>query len=111
VKHLEKKMTNTNTIEKNWTELKGKIKTKWGKFNDEEVEGFKSDLNLLAGKLQKTYGIAKEQADHQFEEFRKSVHLLLDPGPTLVPVEPSKSSMIAGPQAAKVHQVKEVKAG
>lgn len=69
--------TNVNAmIEKNWTELKGKIKSKWSKFNDEEVESVKSDLSQLSGKIQKAYGIAKDQAEHQYDEFRKSVQAL-----------------------------------
>jgi uncharacterized protein YjbJ (UPF0337 family) len=69
--------TNVNAmIEKNWTELKGKIKSKWSKFNDEEVESVKSDLSQLSGKIQKAYGIAKDQAEHQYDEFRKSVQTL-----------------------------------
>jgi uncharacterized protein YjbJ (UPF0337 family) len=58
---------NTNTdlnamIEKNWSEVKGKIKSKWDKINDEEIESVKSDLGQLSGKIQKAYGIAKERA-------------------------------------------------
>ena len=69
--------TNRTPIEKNWAEIKGKIKARWSKFNDDEVEGFKKDLSQLSGKVQKTYGIAKDHADHQYEEFRKSVQSLL----------------------------------
>ena len=64
---------NSSTIEKNWADLKIKIMSKWGKFNDKEVEGVKNDLSLLVGKIQKVYGIAKYHADRQYDEFRKSV--------------------------------------
>ena len=74
----------TKTIEKNWAELKGKIKSKWNKFSDEEIESIKGDLNQLAGKVQKTYGIAKDQADHQYEEFKKSMQSLIGQDETAV---------------------------
>jgi uncharacterized protein YjbJ (UPF0337 family) len=69
---------NTNTdlnamIEKNWSEVKGKIKSKWDKINDEEIESVKSDLGQLSGKIQKAYGIAKEQADHQLHDFKTTL--------------------------------------
>jgi uncharacterized protein YjbJ (UPF0337 family) len=95
---------NAKTIETNWTELKGKIKAKWGKFNDEEVESLKSDLSQLAGKIQATYGIAKDQAEHQFEEFKKSVQSLTGQDapaagakaePTFVSVTPPKPNLAA----------------
>ncbi len=103
---------NTKTIEKNWTELKGKIKSKWGKFNDEEVESIKGDLTLLAGKIQKVYGIAKDHADRQYDEFKKSVHALIgenagaetpkaSPAIASVTILP-KPNPIVTPQVAKV---------
>lgn len=67
------------SIETNWTEIKGKIKAKWGKFSDAELESFKSDLNQISDKIHTSYGIAKDQAQHQFEEFKKSVQSLTDP--------------------------------
>jgi uncharacterized protein YjbJ (UPF0337 family) len=72
---------NTQTIEKNWAELKGMIKTKWGKFNDEEIETLKGDLSQLAGKIEKSYGIAKEHADRQYEDFKSSVNVLIGAAP------------------------------
>lgn len=68
---------NTKTIESNWTELKGKIKAKWGKFSDEEIEAVKGDFDKLAVGIQTIYGIAKEHADRQYLEFKKSVHTLI----------------------------------
>ena len=81
---------NTITIEKNWTELKGKIKAQWSKFNDEEVESFKSDLGKLSGKIEKVYGIAKENADRQFGDFKKSVQSLI--GPDAGPADAAKDT-------------------
>jgi uncharacterized protein YjbJ (UPF0337 family) len=68
---------NTNKIEKNWAEVKSKIKTTWNKFNDEQIDSLKGDLTQLSGNIQKVYGVAKDQADHQFNEFKKSVHTLI----------------------------------
>ena len=68
---------NTSNVEKNWTELKSKIKAKWTKFNDLEIESLKDNLDQITAKIQKVYGVAKDQADHQYNEFRKSVQSLL----------------------------------
>ncbi len=69
---------NMKLIEKNWSELKTVIKNKWDKFTDEDVESFKADLTRLTSKVETTYGIAKEQAERQFEEFKHSVKSLLE---------------------------------
>jgi hypothetical protein len=66
----------TNLIEKNWLELKGKIKIQWSKFNDEEVEALKDDLSLIPWKIQKVYGVAIDLAEAQYQEFKKSVQEL-----------------------------------
>ncbi len=85
---------NTQTIEKNWAELKGMIKTKFGRINDEDVEGLKADLNQLAGKIAKSYGIAKELADRQYEEFKSSVSALIgaEPAPGVTQFGPAAAS-------------------
>ena len=36
----------------NWADLKGKIKTRFGKLTDENIESVKGNLELLTGKLQ-----------------------------------------------------------
>jgi uncharacterized protein YjbJ (UPF0337 family) len=67
----------TQTIEKNWFEVKGRMKARWTKFSDEELESVRGDINQLSGKIQKVYGVAKEQAEHQYEDFKKSVSTLI----------------------------------
>ena len=68
----------TNTAENNWLELKGKIKTKWAKISDEDIETVRADLDLLAARIQATYGIAQEYADRQYAVFKQSVQSLLE---------------------------------
>jgi uncharacterized protein YjbJ (UPF0337 family) len=64
-------------IEKNWPELKGKIQSKWSKFSNDEIEGFKGNLSLVTEKIESIYHISKEDAERQYESFRKSVEQLL----------------------------------
>lgn len=68
---------NNAMIEKNWTELKAKIKSQFGKFSDSEIDGFKSDLSQLGMKIEKTYGLSKDVAERQFSDFKKSVQSLI----------------------------------
>ncbi len=56
--------------------IRGMIRSKWGKFTEQEVESLKNDLSQLSERIQKAYGIAKEHADHQYDLFAKSVQAL-----------------------------------
>jgi len=65
-------MNNDNT-QKNWTELKGKIKAKWAKLNETDVESFKDNLNLISSKIQTAYGLTKDKAEQEYADFRKTL--------------------------------------
>lgn len=97
-------------VEKNWAELKKKIMSKWDKFGDQEVESVKSNLSDLADKIQKTYGIGKDSAVQQFDEFRKSVQSLISPeasAPAPAAAEATKPTLVtSAPAAAPVKDTK-----
>lgn len=66
-------------IKDDWTEMKSKIKTRWGKFTDESLESLKGNMDQLSGKLQQLYGYAKEQADREYTEFKAGLHAATEP--------------------------------
>lgn len=69
--------TQNKNIEKNWDAIKTKVKAKWDKFSDKDIEAVKQDFNSLSGKLEKTYSLKKEAAEKQFSEFKSSIDSLL----------------------------------
>lgn len=64
---------NKDTAEGNWTELKGKIKAKWAKLTDNDIDELKGNMESLSGKIQKQYGYAKEQAEKEYKHFKESL--------------------------------------
>jgi uncharacterized protein YjbJ (UPF0337 family) len=63
-------------MNKNWDEIAGKwkqytgeVKKKWGKLTDDELTQIDGNRDILTGKLQEKYGIAKEQADKQIDQW------------------------------------------
>jgi uncharacterized protein YjbJ (UPF0337 family) len=54
----------------NWKELKGKIKQQWGKLTDDDLTVLEGSADELSGRIQKRYGIAKEEAEKQINTFR-----------------------------------------
>lgn len=53
-----------------WTELKGKVREKWGKLTDDEVEELKGDYDQFVGKLQQKYGYTKEKAEEELSNWK-----------------------------------------
>jgi uncharacterized protein YjbJ (UPF0337 family) len=54
----------------NWKIFKGKIKEQWGKLTDDDLKVLEGNRDQLVGSVQKRYGIAKEEAERQVNEFR-----------------------------------------
>jgi uncharacterized protein YjbJ (UPF0337 family) len=68
---LEKeKRMNQDRIAGQWKQLAGKIKEKWGKLTNDDLDQIDGNTEYLAGKIQERYGIAKDVADKQVKEFQ-----------------------------------------
>lgn len=64
---------NEDIIKGKWSQLSGKLKEKWGKLTDADVNQLAGHREYLIGKLQERYGIAKEKAEVQIKEFERSL--------------------------------------
>jgi uncharacterized protein YjbJ (UPF0337 family) len=60
---------NWDQIKGNWKEFKGKIRQRWGRLTDDEIEEIDGRRAELVGTIQKKYGYAKEQAEKDVEDF------------------------------------------
>jgi len=60
---------NKDTMQGNWKQLKGKARQQWGRLTDDDVEQVKGQREELAGKLQERYGIARDEAERQIDDF------------------------------------------
>jgi uncharacterized protein YjbJ (UPF0337 family) len=47
----------------------GKVKERWGKLTDDDLDVIAGKRDQLIGKIQERYGIAKDAAEKQVEEF------------------------------------------
>ncbi|MGR6036304.1 MAG: CsbD family protein [Candidatus Nitrosoglobus sp.] len=63
---------NWDEIEGDWKQFKGKIRQKWAELTEDDVEEVGGKKDVLVGKLQKRYGIAKDEAEKQINDFGNS---------------------------------------
>ena len=59
-------------IEGNWKQAKGKIKEKWGKLTDDDLDMIAGKRDQLEGKIQERYGIAKDQVRRDIDDWYSS---------------------------------------
>ena len=57
----------------NWKQLKGKAKQQWGELTDDELIIIEGNRDLLIGKIQKRYGISKEEAEQQVDNWANTL--------------------------------------
>ena len=60
---------NKDIIAGKWTQMKGKLKEKWGDLTDDDVDVAEGNAQYLAGKLQERYGWAKDRAESEIKDF------------------------------------------
>lgn len=61
---------NKDIAQGNFKQLRGKIKQKWGQLTDDEIDQMEGHAEILSGKLQERYGLARDEAERQAKEFR-----------------------------------------
>jgi len=54
-------MANQATMQGNWNELKGRVRSKWGQLTDDALEQTKGNMEALVGTIQRATGEAKEK--------------------------------------------------
>jgi uncharacterized protein YjbJ (UPF0337 family) len=54
----------------NFTSIKSRIKQRWRRLTDEEIDELEGRAEVLVSKLQECYGWEREEAERQVREFR-----------------------------------------
>lgn len=67
-----------NRIEGNWKQFKGKAKQQWGRLTADQIEIIAGKRDQLVGKIQEAYGIAKDEAERQVNEWEQRCEALFD---------------------------------
>jgi uncharacterized protein YjbJ (UPF0337 family) len=60
---------NADTLKGQWHQVKGEIKTQWGKLTDDDLDQINGQSEKLIGKLQERYGYARDRAERELNDF------------------------------------------
>ncbi|WP_375204941.1 CsbD family protein [Hyphococcus sp.] len=60
---------NSDEMKGKWNQLKGSAKSQWGKLTDDDLTQVEGDRDKLVGKIQEKYGVAREEAEKQVNDW------------------------------------------
>jgi uncharacterized protein YjbJ (UPF0337 family) len=66
---------NQDTIKGQWKQISGKIKQQWGKLTDDDMQVVEGNVEMLAGRLQERYGIARDEAEREVRAFEENLEM------------------------------------
>ena len=58
-------------IEGDWKQFKGHVKEKWSKLTDKHLDKIAGKRDELVGKIQRAYGVTKNEAERQIKGFEE----------------------------------------
>ena len=64
---------NWDQVEGKWKQIKGTVKTRWGKLTDDDLEVISGKKDQLVGRIQERYGIKKEEAQREVDEWNRTL--------------------------------------
>jgi uncharacterized protein YjbJ (UPF0337 family) len=62
---------NPDVLKGKWHQLKGDVKTKWGRLTDDDLGVVNGDVEKLVGRVQERYGYARDDAKREVDAFIK----------------------------------------
>lgn len=72
---------NWDEVAGSWKQIKGDLRSKWAKLTDDDVELIGGKKDTLLGKLQERYGMLKDDAERQVNEWLNDLHPTRRSGP------------------------------
>jgi uncharacterized protein YjbJ (UPF0337 family) len=64
---------NGDRIQGQWKQLAGRLKEKWGRLTDDDLDVAEGNCEYLAGRLQERYGMARDEAEAQVRDFDRTL--------------------------------------
>lgn len=61
---------NSDTLKGQWHQVKGEVKTQWGKLTDNDLDQIAGQSEKLIGVIQERYGYARDRAEKEVRDFK-----------------------------------------
>jgi uncharacterized protein YjbJ (UPF0337 family) len=62
---------NSDQLKGKWKQMKGSVKERWGKLTDDDLDIINGQNEQLVGKIQEKYGVAKDEAQRQVDDWMR----------------------------------------
>lgn len=66
---------NSDTLKGQWHQVKGEVKTQWGKLTDSDLDQIAGQSEKLIGLIQERYGYARGRAEEELRDFEATSEL------------------------------------
>ena len=63
------RIRNWEQVAGKWKQFSGQVKKQWGSLSDDELMQVNGRRDVLVGKIQEKYGVAREEANKQIDEW------------------------------------------
>ena len=60
---------NWDIVKGKWDQMKGEARKQWGKLTDDDLDQVAGKRDQLVGKIQNSYGIGKDEAERQLNDW------------------------------------------
>jgi uncharacterized protein YjbJ (UPF0337 family) len=60
---------NQDIFQGRWQQIKGKVREKWGQLTDDDFTQIGGQKDQLVGRVQERYGLAREQAEREVNDW------------------------------------------
>lgn len=69
---------NWSQFEGKWNDVKGQVKERWGRLSDDDLTRVEGKKDRLVGLIQQKYGVAKEKAEDELNDWATKATTLFD---------------------------------
>ena len=60
---------NEDVLKGKWHQLKGEVKSRWGKLTDDDLDRVEGEAEKLVGRVQERYGYQRDEAKREVDDF------------------------------------------
>lgn len=64
---------NWDIVKGKWSQVTGSAKSKWGDLTDNDLQQIAGEREKLVGKVQEKYGLAKDEAEKQVDDWSNTI--------------------------------------